>query len=153
MPCTFDVTDLSHPEVYGYASVTVPSRVESIRLATRFLVEVARNMHVPPASDSLFEVAIDEALSNALKYGNAGRRPEALIVCELELIDRRLSVRIFDQGPGFALPRTPPPEWRADNVAMIPEGGFGLPIIQSVFPMVRTIARPGEFGLEMALTF
>ena len=39
------------------------------------------------------------------------------------------------------------------NAQTIPERGFGVPIIQGVFPMVRTIARPGEFGLEMALTF
>jgi len=26
-------------------------------------------------------------------------------------------------------------------------------IVEGVFPMVRTIARPGAFGLEMALTF
>lgn len=143
----------SHPDRHCYASVTVPARVESIRLAAEFIVQAARNMHVPPASDSLFEVAIVEALNNALKHGNTAQRPEGLIVCELELVDHRLTVRIFDQGPGFVLPRTPRPEWSADDMTTIPESGFGIPIIQGVFPMVRTIARPGEFGLEMALTF
>ncbi len=135
-----------------HASVTVPSRVESIRLATQFIVQAARQMCVPLASETLFEVAIVEALNNALEHGNPGRRPEASIVCELERIGHRLTVRVFAQGPDFVLPETQP-EWSADDVTTVPEGGFGIPIIQGVFPMVRTIARPGEFGIEMALTF
>lgn len=164
----FDATGHSHPEVSCYASVTVPNRVESIRLATEFIVHAARNMDVPPASGSLFEAAIVEALNNAIKHGNTAKRPGALIVCELELVGHRLTVRILDQGTGFALPQprrrafenplgrdvaVPRPEWSAGDMTTIPEGGFGIPIIQSVFPMVRTIARPGEFGIEMALTF
>jgi anti-sigma regulatory factor (Ser/Thr protein kinase) len=151
MPSTREV--MGHPAESWYASLTVPSRVESIRLAAAFIVEAARNMRVPPASDSLFEVAIVEALTNAVKHGNMAQRTEASIVCELEVVDRRLTVRILDQGAGFVLPRTPPPEWSADDVAAIPASGFGIPIIQGVFPIVRTIARPGEFGLEMTLTF
>lgn len=137
----------------GYASVTVESRVESIRLAAEFIVKTARDMHVPAASDSLFEVAIVEALNNAVKHGNRDQRPEALIVCELDLVDHRLTVRIFSQGQRFVLPQTAGTEWRAEDVASLPESGFGIPIIQAVFPLVRTIARPGEFGLEMELTF
>jgi anti-sigma regulatory factor (Ser/Thr protein kinase) len=138
----------------GYASVTVESRVESIRLAAEFIVKTARDMHVPAATDSMFEVAIVEALNNAVKHGNRDASPEALVVCELDLVDHRLTVRIFSQGPGFALlARTTPREWSAGDVTSIPESGFGIPIIQAVFPLVRTIARPGEFGLEMELTF
>ena len=131
----------------------VQGRVESIRLATEFIVRTARNMHVPPAANSLFEVAIVEALSNAFKHGNAAQRPGALIVCEVERSDRRLTVRIFDQGPGFVLPLTPQPEWSADDTSTAPEHGLGIPIIESAFPIVRTIGRPGDFGVEMALTF
>jgi len=133
--------------------VTVPCRLESIRIAAAFLVQAARDRHVPPAFDSLFEVAIVEALNNAFEHGTTAQEPEASIVCELELVDRRLTVRILAPGPEFELPQTPPPEWSADDIATIPEGGFGISIIQGVFPMVRTIARPGKFGLEMALTF
>jgi anti-sigma regulatory factor (Ser/Thr protein kinase) len=147
------------PEVTGgapassFASVTVPNCVESIRLAAAFIVQAARNMHVPAASESLFEVAIVEALNNAVKHGNAAQCAEASIVCELESIDHRLTVRILDQGPGFVLPRMPLPEWSPEDVATIPAGGYGISIIGGVFPTVRTIARPGEFGLEMTLTF
>jgi hypothetical protein len=35
----------------------------------------------------------------------------------------------------------------------IPESGLGIPIIQSVFPMVRAIVWPGEVGIAMAQAF
>lgn len=134
-------------------SATVPSRVESIRLAAAFIVKAARNMQVPAASGSPFECAIVEALNNAIEHGNTAQHPKASIRCEVERVDRRLTVRILDQGPGFVLSRTPRPAGVADDLTTLPEGGFGLHIIQGVFPMVRTITRPGQFGLEMALTF
>ena len=140
------------PEGHIYASATVPNSVESIRLAADFIVQAARNMHVPAASDSLFEVAIVEALNNAVKHGNTVQCPTASIVCEVEFADRSLTVRILDQGTGYILPQPPQQEWRADDIATVPESGFGVSIIQSVFPIVRTITRPGEFGIEMVLT-
>lgn len=136
-----------------FASVTVPSRVESIGLAAEFMVHAARNMSVPAASDSLFEVALVEALNNAVKHGNAAQRPDAFILCELEVSDGTLTVRVIDQGPGYTLPRAPRADWHPDDIANIPESGYGVAIIQGVFPKVRTIGRPGEFGLEMTLTF
>lgn len=145
---------VSQPHERPYsASLTVPSRVESIRPAAQFIVQAARSLPVAPVSEPLFEVAIVEALSNALKHGNRGRR-DASIVCELELIDRRFIVRILDQGSGFVL--TPParlPEWTAADIDSIPASGYGMLVIQAVFPMVRTITRQGRFGLEMELTF
>ena len=153
MPTTLDETGRARPESFCYASVTVPSRVESIRLAAEFIVQAARNMQVPAAADSLFEAAVVEALNNALEHGNTAQRTDALIVCELELLDHRLTVRILDQGAGYELPRAPQPEWSANDISTVPESGYGISIIQSVFPVVRTVARSGEFGIEMTLTF
>jgi anti-sigma regulatory factor (Ser/Thr protein kinase) len=134
------------------ASLTVPSRVESIRPAAQFIVQASRSLNLAPAADQQFELAIVEALSNAVKHGNP--RPDASIVCELEIIDRRFLVRILDQGKGFALtPPAPLPEWTAADIAAIPSSGYGMTLIQAVFPIVRAIAREGWFGLEMELTF
>lgn len=145
--------DDTRPDDCCFASVTVPSRVESVRLAASFLVQAAKNMHVARADDSLFELAIVEALNNAVKHGGTGKGPGAVIVCELELADKCLTVRILDQGPGYVLPRVPRPEFRAEDIMSVPESGYGIAIIQGVFPTVRTIRRrPGEFGLEMSLT-
>lgn len=156
MPSTPDTADTAsqpHRQGDGFASLTVPGRVESIRPAAAFIVQTARDMHVPAALDSLFELAIVEALNNAVKHGTTAERPDAMIVCEMELAGRCLTVRILDRGPGFVVPRMPRPDWNTDDVRTVPENGYGVSIIQRVFSTVRTIARSGEFGLEMALTF
>ncbi|HYB96816.1 MAG TPA: ATP-binding protein [Vicinamibacterales bacterium] len=136
-----------------HASITVPSRVESIRCAADFIIEVARTMRVPAADDSLFESAVVEALNNAIEHGNAAQHPDAMTACELEVDGRRLTVRIFGKGPPFALRPGPAPEWNAADLSSLPEGGLGIHIIRGVFPDVRTVTRGGEFGLEMVLTF
>lgn len=136
----------------AFASLTVSNRVESVRSAASFLVQAAKDMRVPLASDSVFELAIVEALNNAVKHGDTGR-PGAMIVCELERTDHRLTVRILDQGPGFELQVLPRPRPEPEDVAAVPESGYGLSIIQSVFPTTRTISRDGHFGVEMSLTF
>ena len=143
--------DQSRPTDGGFVSVSVPSRVESIRPAASYLVQAAKNMGVPAAADSVFELAIVEALNNAVKHGNT--EAGAVIVCEMERADHSLTVRILDQGPGYELPVLPRPEFNIDDVASVPESGYGLTIIQSVFPITRTVSRAGKFGLEMSLTF
>lgn len=143
--------DESRPESCTFASLTVPSRVESVRVAAAFLVQAAKDARVPLASDGLFEVALVEALNNAVKHGNRARRADAVIVCEVELAEQHLTVRILDQGQGFAMPPRPRPEPALDDIMSIRESGYGLAIIQHVFPMVRTIWRADQFGLEMSL--
>ena len=142
---------MTQSHIPAFASVTVPSRVESIRLAAEFMVHAARNMAVAAADGPQFEMAIVEALNNAIKHGNADRRDGAFIICELELGERTLVVRIIDQGPGYTLARARR-EWDPEDIANVPESGYGVAIIQHVFPIVRTIGRPGQFGLEMTLT-
>lgn len=151
MPSRIDAADGNVP-VEAFATITVPNRVESIRPTVQFIIETARRMEVPAASESLFEVAIAEALNNAVRHGSTTQSPGTDILCTLRRVDRQLTVSICDHGPGFDLAGATP-DWSPADVVSIPEGGFGLPIIQQVFPVVRTIRRPGEFGLEMALTF
>ncbi len=151
MPSRIDVSTADQPSAV-FARISVPNRVDSIRPTAAFIIEAARSMKVPAASESLFEVAIAEALNNAVRHGNTAQVPDAEILCTLRLVGRQLIVSIYDQGAGFDL-AGPAPDWCPLNLENIPEGGFGLPIIQQVFPQVRTLKRPGEFGLEMALTF
>lgn len=151
MPSKIDAEPGDVP-VEVFATMTVPNRVESIRPTVQFIIETAQRMEVPAASESLFEVAIAEALNNAVRHGNATQLANSDILCTLRLVGRQLIVSICDQGPGFELVGARR-DWSPTDVVSIPEGGFGLPIIQQVFPVVRTIKRPGEFGLEMALTF
>ena len=139
------------------ASLTVPARIESVRPAAKFVVEMSRNLHVPAAEDNLFEVAIVEALSNALKHNL--RESDSTILCEVEVAGRRLRVRVLDEGApaplAFALPTGAIPwsEATKDSWETIPETGYGLYLMRAVFPQITPVTRNGRHGIEMELTF
>jgi anti-sigma regulatory factor (Ser/Thr protein kinase) len=139
------------------ASLSVPNRLESVRLAASFLVQTALALKIPAAENGLFEVAIVEALNNAFKHGR--HDADGSMLCELELVDRSLRVRVFDEASGapleLALPAAvaPWPERTADEWKQIPESGYGLHLIAAVFPALRAVSRDGQHGIEMELTF
>lgn len=129
-------------------TLTVPSRVESVRPATAFLVRAAREFDRTVATEPVFEVAISEAVANAVTHGS-GDAADATITCQVAVEDGDLTVRIIDDGGDFDVRRRALPDLSADEFEAIPESGYGLPIIQSVFASVRVISVDGRFGLEM----
>ena len=134
-----------------FARLTVPARVESVRAAAAFLVQAARSLKIAAASQPAFELAIVETITNAVKHGHRADPAGATIVCEIERGRRSLVVRVLDSGPGFTLPPPSLPGVSRENVMAIPEGGYGLPVIQAAFPDVRTVTRGDRFGVELPL--
>jgi len=147
-PASRSRQDIGPDQTY-VASLTVPNRVESVRPAASFLVQTARALNVPAATKPVFEVAVTEALTNAVKHGH-GREP-AVVTCELEVTTSQLTLRIIDSGRGFTIPTPTLPAVSAEQVERLPESGYGVPIIQSIFPSVRAIHVNGRFGLELCL--
>ena len=139
------------------ATLTVPSRIASVRVAAAFFVETARSLGVPVAENRLFEVAVVEALNNALLHNV--RHDDTSIRCELRLAGRRLTITVLDDGAQAPIALTLPvgapawPELAADSWETIPESGYGLYLMQAVFPEVRPVSRGRSHGIEMALTF
>lgn len=140
------------------ASIAVPSRIESVRLAASFLVQAAAILELPPVENPLYEVAIVEALNNALKHNV--RDGESTIRCEFEVAGGRLTISVLDEGAlapvvlamaaggHFSPSGVPADAWDA-----LPESGYGLHLIQSVFPEMRPVSRDGCHGVELSLTF
>src|SRR5947207_2637375 len=140
-----------------FASLSVPNHIKSVRVAATFLMRTAEALNIPAAKNPLFEVAIVEALNNAFKHGR--QDPSGSILCELELLDRCLKIRVMDEASGtpleLALPGAvaPWPERTADQWESIPESGYGLHLMAAVFPHMRTVSRDGRLGIEMELSF
>lgn len=132
------------------ASVTVPNGPESVRPAVAFFLHTTRALDIAEASAPLVEVALTEALTNAVKHGHGGDE-NAVIVCEIERSPRELVFRVIDSGRGFVVPNPTLPDIRPDEIETVPESGYGLPIIQSVFPVVRAARVNGRFALELCL--
>jgi anti-sigma regulatory factor (Ser/Thr protein kinase) len=138
-------------ERHGFrAAITVPNRVEAVRPTTAFLVQSARALNIAAAASPLFEVAVAEALTNAVKHGH-GRVDRGIISCELELDPGQLTIRIEDEGPGFAIPAQVMPSALPVQVDALAESGYGLRIIRSVFPVVRGSRVNRGFRLELAI--
>jgi len=131
-------------------TLTVPNRIESVRPATAFLVQAARGLGVPRASDPVFEVAISEAITNAVKHGSR-EKSNSTITCEVELEEGALTMRIIDDGSGFVVRTAELPDVSRERIEALPASGYGLPIIHTVFPIVRVINVDGRFALELAL--
>jgi len=139
------------------ASVTVPGRIESVRPAAAFLVEMARGAGVAAADSHLFEVAIVEAISNALKHNvRDGATP---IHCELEVAGRVLCIRVLDEAAraplSLAMPTGAVP-WSgatAETISGVPESGYGLYLMRAVFPEIAPVTREGRHGIQLKLTF
>jgi len=135
-------------------SITVPRRLDAVRPAASFLVDTARSLDVPAASNSLFENAIVEALNNAVQHNL--QDPDASLHCEFELHGRLLTIRVLDEAARSPAELTVPAAGTpiaADTWQQIPESGYGLYLIRAVFPDVRAVRRNGRHGVEMQLTF
>jgi serine/threonine-protein kinase RsbW len=131
-------------------SLTVPDRIESVRPATAFLVQAARGFGVPRANDPVFEVAISEAITNAVTHGRQAKS-NSTITCEVELVGGALTMRIIDDGRGFEVRTAGLPEVSPERIDTLPASGYGLPIIHTVFPIVRVVNVDGRFALELAI--
>lgn len=94
--------------------------------------------------------AVTEAVTNAVKHGH-GDQPNAIVTCEIEVTASHLTLRIIDGGRGFTLPSPTRPPISTEPLERLPESGYGVPIIQSVFPTVRAIRVSGRFGIELSL--
>lgn len=133
------------------AALTVPATPAFVRVASQFIVQTARHLDVPGVAAPLFEVAIVEALANAVKHGSRSR-PDATVSCEVERTGAGLVIRIYDDGQGF-VPGEPVamPDLSLVDPASLPESGYGLPIIRSVFQSIDTRRVGGRFCLELKL--
>ena len=132
------------------ASVTLPNRPESVRAAVAFMMQTARALELPAVTMPLFEVALTEAVTNAVKHGSGGSEDD-VIVCEVERSPRQVVFRVIDTGEGFRVPDSTMPPIDPEELQTLPESGYGLPIIQTVFPSVRARRLNGRFTLELTL--
>lgn len=133
------------------ASLTVPAKPEFVHAASAFVLVTARHLGAGPSLPPLFEVAISEALANAVKHGSHGRA-DASVTCEVEGEGSALRIRILDEGDGFTPdPSAPPIDPSSLDIVDIPESGYGLPIIRTVFKGVHACRNEGRFCLELTL--
>ena len=130
--------------------LTIDSRPSEVRLVA-VAVRALCAEFFPHRDRDLVELAVVEAASNAIEHAYRGR-PGNPVIVRLHLGTRRLKIEVEDHG--IAMPaetlaaRNAMPAIDATDLAALPEGGFGLPILHAVADALDYRPGPGRNVLE-----
>jgi serine/threonine-protein kinase RsbW len=112
----------------------IPSDINSIAPAVDKIVAQIRESQCLAGSESDVEVALFEALANAVIHGNREEKSKSVrVVCRLESSDR-VSIVVRDQGTGFDPGAVPDPT-RPENLGA--EHGRGILMMKTFMDEVH----------------
>ena len=87
----------------------IPSQLDRVpEVVETIVAEVEKVGGYPDRSVFAIRLSIDEAVTNAIRHGN-GQDPHKQVVIEYEVGADRVTVRVCDEGPGFAPDELPDP--------------------------------------------
>ena len=75
-------------------------------------------------------LVLTEAMTNAIRHANEGD-PSQEVHITISIVDRTLSIRVYDQGQGFDVTTLPTPDFKGLN-----EHGRGVYIIRTIMDTV-----------------
>ena len=127
-------------------NIIIASDKSEIHKVERLLEEVNNESGLEIEKFVNFQIAVSEALVNAIVHGNKEDKNKK-VFCEIECADKHMTVRIKDEGEGFDLNEIPDPT-SSENI--LKEHGRGVFIIRSLVDDFKCIAL--ENGTEMILT-
>lgn len=129
--------------------ITVPSHTRYLRMIGTIGEKVAEELDCPKElRESLscqLAVVLTEGLVNAIKHANRAD-PDKEIHIRINVSDKDLLVRIYDNGVGFDLDSVPPPSF---NSQALEEKGRGIFILRSLMDTVKYKRSNGGNVLEM----
>jgi serine/threonine-protein kinase RsbW len=132
-------SDLGSPFAGRYSSsffqfeASIPSEIKAISPLVERLMRVIEGSHCVPGEESAVELALDEALDNAVVHGNRMDRQKLVhILCRCEP-GKGISVVVRDQGQGFDPCAVPDPT-AAENIGA--DHGRGIWLMKSVMDEV-----------------
>jgi serine/threonine-protein kinase RsbW len=132
-------SDLGSPFAGRYSSsffqfeASIPSEIKAISPLVERLMRVIEGSHCVPGEEPAVELALDEALDNAVVHGNRMDRQKLVqVICRCES-DRGISVVVKDQGEGFDPSAVPDPT-APENIGA--EHGRGIWLMKSVMDEV-----------------
>jgi len=127
--CDFDAEKLAVK-----LSVTLAGDRDAVDPVVRSVMEVVREMKCAPGSEDQIELALTEALANAVVHG-AKNDPTKIIECDVACDDRRgILIIVRDPGSGFD-PGTIPNPCHGDNIYA--NHGRGIYLINQLMDEVQ----------------
>jgi len=102
------MTDTDPHNERTYRRIEVPSRLSEVRKpADAILEEISQCGYDEDACFGI-KLALEEALTNAVKHGNAGD-PSKRVIIRYAVSPEMVVICVKDEGPGFDPQRTPDP--------------------------------------------
>jgi serine/threonine-protein kinase RsbW len=127
---------------------TKAAHLENLQVFRDFIDMAASECNLDPEVTFALKLAMDEACTNIIQHGYAGRNPGSIIL-DLAVGDREAELRITDFGRTFEPSAAPMP----DLAAALEDrqvGGFGLFFIYTAMDNVDYTS--GEAGNTLILT-
>ncbi len=88
--------------------LSIPSRTSELARVRRCVVQWAAEAGLPERAAHALQLAVDEAVANAIEHGYGGR-PDGRVVVEATLGPDALTVAVRHRGQGFDPQRQRPP--------------------------------------------
>jgi serine/threonine-protein kinase RsbW len=126
----------------------VPSSAEGIRRAADALERFSAAHGLGPTTAWPFQVALDEVLSNTVRWGHGGEAAPGEIEIRASLEDGMLALRIVDDAPPFNPLDAPLPDVDLP-LEERPVGGLGLLVMRKLMDAVTYERRDGRNWLVL----
>ena len=88
--------------------MTLPNDPDAFRRAESELLDAIQSCGYPEASTFAVRLALEEAVVNGFKHGNAGE-PDSTVNLSWSVDPRRVQIEVEDQGRGFEPKEVPDP--------------------------------------------
>ena len=127
--------------------LVLPSHIEAVADAAAALTDFARNCGVTEEAGFGIEMAVREAVTNAMVHGNQedeAKSVEVIFNCH----GNELEVEVRDQGVGFDPTNVPDP---TDPANLLKTSGRGIFLMRNFMDEVEWMARP-EGGTAVRMT-
>jgi serine/threonine-protein kinase RsbW len=130
--------------------ITLPSHTRYLRMISRIGEKVAEEIDCPEGVRETLPgqlaIVLTEGLVNAIKHAKCAE-PDTEIHVRINVSNKVLVVRIYDNGLGFDLDSVPTPCFTSN---VLEEKGRGIFILRSLMDTVKYSRSDGENVLEMS---
>lgn len=130
-------------------SISISSQLTQTGGVAKSLMEFAKENDVPETHSGRMQLAVIEWLNNVIMYGDD---PQSIITVRLYTQGQTLSVNIADQNkalPSGFLEQS----HECPNPLDLPEGGWGMHIIQSIVDRIELISQDQGNQLTLHLDY
>jgi serine/threonine-protein kinase RsbW len=137
-----------HPGPHIALECSLPSEVTAISPFVDKLMLLLRNCACVPEGVSDVEIALREAMANAIIHGNReDRRKHVHVTCRCE--PGEVSIAVRDEGEGFDINKVPDPT-APENIGSV--HGRGIRVIRALMDEVRFEERGAVIHMRKSAT-